>query len=150
MPANTVPIFSLTPNLSAVSITTASANTASAGAGTVGTNMFLAFTAGANGSFVQKVRFMSVASAAGVTGVATVLRIFLSTVNSGSPTAANTFLIGEVSVPAINSANQVNATNFYDFPLNIAIQTGYYILVSQHVAQTTNQNWNAMVFGGNY
>lgn len=93
---------------------------------------------------------MSIASAAATVGVATVLRIFLSTVGSGATTAANTFLIGEISVPAINSDNSVNATNYYDFLLNMAIPSGMFIHVTQHVAQTANQNWIAQAIGGDY
>lgn len=132
-----------------MSIAQASANTSSAGGGTVGTDIFKAFTAGANGSFVQKVRFVSVATAP-TTGVATTLRVFISTVGSGATTAANTFLIGEVSVPAIASDATIAATNYYDFIINQAIPTGSFIHVTQHVAQTANQNWVAVAFGGDY
>lgn len=149
MAANTSPIFSLTPNVGTVTITTASANTSSAGGGTIATDIFKAFTAGANGSFIQRVRFMSVATAP-TTGVATTLRIFLSTVGSGATTAANTFLIGEVSAQAIPSDSTTAATNYYDFPINQAIPTGMFVLVSQHVAQTANQNWVAVCWGGDY
>jgi len=147
--ANTTPIFSLTPNIGRVSIGQASANTSSAGGGTIATDIFKAFTAGANGSFVQKVRFMSVATAP-TTGVATTLRIFLSTVGSGATTAADTFLIGEISVPAIASDATTAATNFYDFIINAAIPSGMFIHITQHVAQTANQNWVAVCFGGDY
>lgn len=150
MPANTSPIFSLTPNVGSVSITTAAANVKSSGAGTLASDIFKAFTAGANGSFIQKLRFMSVASAAAVTGVATTLRVFLSTVGSGSTTAADTFLVGEISVPAISSSHSTNATNYYDLILNMAIPAGMFIHVSQHVAQTANQNWVATAIGGDY
>src|ERR1041385_2452304 len=98
MAANTAPIFSLTPNVSSVTLTTTAANTSSAGGGTVATDIFKVFTTGANGSFVQKIRFMSVASAANTTGVATTLRVFISSVGSGATSAADTFLIGEISV----------------------------------------------------
>jgi hypothetical protein len=149
MAANTSPIFSLTPNVGQVTITQTAANTSSAGGGTVGTDIFKVFTSGANGSFAQRIRFMSVATAP-TTGVATTLRIFLSTVGSGSTTAADTFLIGEISVPAIASDNSTNATNYYDFIVNSALPTGMFILVTQHVAQTANQNWVATAFGGDY
>lgn len=150
MPANTSPIFGLTPNVSSVNITTAAANTSSAGGGTVGTDIFKVFTAGANGSFVQMIRFMSVASAANTTGVATTLRIFYSTVGSGATATGDTHCIGEISVPAIASDNSTNATNYYDFILNKAIPASSFIHVSQHVAQTTNQNWVATAFGSDY
>ena len=149
MPANTAPIFSGVPNVSSVTISQSSANTSSAGAGTVGTDIFKVFTAGANGSFIQSLRFMSVATAP-TTGVATTLRIFLSTVGSGSTTAANTFLIGEISVPAIASDAATAATNFYDFLINKAIPSGMFIHVTQHVAQTANQNWICTAWGGDY
>ncbi len=158
MPANTAPIFSLTPNVGQVKIVTTIAQVKSDGtsAGSGTDIMYSVFASGANGSFVQRVRFNVVASAAAVTSVATTLRVYLSTVNTsvgsaaGATTAANTFCIAEISVPAISASNSTNATNYYDVPLNIAIPTGRWILVSQHVAQTTNQNWQATAFGGDY
>lgn len=153
MPANTAPIFTLTPNIGRVRITTTFAQVKSDGtsAGSGADFMVKAFTAGANGSFIDTVRFYSVASAAATTGVATTLRVYLSTVASpGATTTADTFLLGEISVPAISSSHSTNATNPYDVVIQKAIPAGTYIHVSQHVAQTTNQAWNAMVFGGDY
>ena len=152
MPANTSPIYGLVPNVGFANITTTATLTRSDGVGTVGTNLFKAFTAGANGSFIQKVRFLPVATAAGITTVATTLRVFISTISTGSTTAADTFLIGEVSVPGLTTAaaNATAAVNYYELPLNFAISTGDYIYVGQHVAQTTNQNWLAVVIGSDY
>lgn len=152
MPANTTPIFSLTPNVSSVKITTTAALVRSDGSApnAIGTDQFLAFTTGANGSFIQRVRFIPVSSAAAVNSVATTLRVFLSSVNTGTPTAANTSLLAEISVPLISVANSTNAVTYYEIPLNIQVQADRYILVSQHVAQTTNQSWQATVFGGDY
>lgn len=152
MAANTNPIYALTPNIGDTKITTTSALVRSDGSAVnaIGTDQFLAFTAGLDGSFVQRVRFQTVASAAAVNSVATTLRVFLSSVNTGTPTSTNTNLLAEISVPIISTANATNATTYFEIPLNIAIPTGHYILVSQHVAQTTNQSWQAIVFGGNY
>lgn len=152
MPANTAPIFALTPNVSGVKITTTAALVRSDGsaANAIGTDQFLAFSSGVNGSFIQRVRFIPVASAAAVNSVATTLRVFLSTVNSGTPTASNTNLLAEISVPIISTSNTTNAVLYYEIPLNIAIPANNYILVSQHIAQTTNQSWQAIVFGGDY
>lgn len=149
MPANTSPIFGLTPKIGTANITTTATSTRNDGVGTVGTNLFLTFTAGANGSFIQKIRFFSVASTP-TTGVATVLRAFLATVNTGTLTASDAALLGELSVPAVPSANANNASSYYELPLNFAIPTGTYILVSQHAAQTTNQNWTSMVIASDY
>lgn len=158
MLANTSPIFSLTPNVGTVKIATTSAVVASDGSSTGATIvlMYSAFQSGTNGSFVQRVRFNTVASAAAVNSVATTLRVFITTVNTavgsaaGATTAANTQLLAEISVPLIATANSTNATNYYEVPLNIAIPTGRWIYVAQHVAQTTNQQWQATVFGGDY
>ena len=152
MPANFNPIYALTPNVSSVKITQNSVLVRSDGsaANAIGTDQFLAFTKGASGSFVQRIRFNVVASAAAVTSVATTLRVFLSTINTGTPTAANTNVLAEISVPAISAANSTAASAYYEIPLNMAIPASRYILVSQHVAQTTNQSWQATVFGGDY
>lgn len=153
MAANKSPIFSLTPNVGRARITTTYAQVKSDGtsAGSGADFMVKVFTAGSNGSFIDRIRFFSVASAAATTGVATTLRVYLSTVSApGATTTADTFLVGEVSVPAISSAHSTNATNFYDVVLGFAIPTGTYLHVAQHVAQTTNQAWNAVAIGGDY
>ena len=150
MPANTSPIFGLTPAVSGSNITTTAVVTGSLGTGTtIGTNIFVAFTAGTNGSYIQKVRFMAAANSP-LNSVATVLRVFYSTVNTGTPTTAQIFLLGEISVGALATSNATNATNFYELPLNFAIPPNTYILVGQHTAQTTFQNWQALVIGSNY
>lgn len=149
MPANTSPIYGLTPRIGTANITTTATSTRNDGAGTVGTNLFLTFTAGANGSFIQKIRFFSVASAP-TTGVATVLRAYYSLVGTGTLAATDAALLGELSVPAVPSANATNASSYYDLPLNFAIPAGTFILVAQHAAQTTNQNWTSMVIASDY
>lgn len=152
MAVNNLPIFSLTPNVGRVGITTTNAQVKSDGtsAGSGADIMFKAFTAGVNGSYVDRVKFFSVANAV-TTGVATVLRMYLSTVAApGATTSSDTFLLGEISVPAVASANATNAANSYEFVLGMAIPTGTYIHVSQHTPQTTNQRWNAVVIGGDY
>jgi hypothetical protein len=153
MPANTSPIWSLTPNVGRVGIPTTNAQVKSDGtsAGSGTDLMYKVFTAGANGSYLDRVRFSSVANSASTTGVATTLRVYISTVSApGATTNSDTFLLGEVSVPAISSSHSTNATNYYDCIIECAIPSGCYIHVSQHVAQTTNQRWNAVAFGGDY
>ncbi len=149
MPQNTSPIFGLTPRLSGIDITTTAAAARSDAGVAIGTNQFVAFTSGPSGSYVQKIRFMSIATTP-TTGVATVLRCHYSTVNTGTPTTGQSFLLGEISVGALASANATNATNFYELPLNFAMPANTYLLVSQHAQQTTNQNWEAFVIGSDY
>jgi len=151
MAANFNPIYTLTPNVGVGKIGTTAAHTASSGIGIVDTNLFVAFTAGPSGSFIQRARFNAIASAAAVNTVATTLRVFLSSVNTGTTTSANTSLLVEVSVPGtLSTANSTNSVLYYDIPLNIAVPSTRYILISQHVAQTTNQQWQGTVFGGDY
>lgn len=149
---NNLPIFTKTPNVGFAQIPTANAQVKSDGtsAGTGTDIVYRAFTAGASGSYVDRVRFFSVANAV-TTGQACVLRAYLSTIAApGATTTADTHLIGEISVPAVPSANATNATSPYDIPLGFAIPAGTYIHVSQHAAQTANQLWIAMVLGGDY
>jgi hypothetical protein len=150
MAQNTSPIFGLTPEIQGVNITQTSTQARSDGlVGAIGTAQFLAFTSGPSGSYVQKVRFMSVATTP-TTGIATVLRTHYSTVGTGTPTSGQVFLLGEISVGALASANGTNATNFYELPLNFAMPANTYLLVSQHGAQTANQNWQALVIASDY
>jgi len=147
MAANTAPIFTLAPKFSAVRIT--AANTSSAGGGTVGTDIFLAFSPGTNGSYLQKVRFSLAESTIATASNACVLRVFLSTQSSGSTTASNTWLIQEV-VAATQTPSSTLSGSPIDIPLNFAIPSNYYVLVSASVAPTANTTWNANVFGGDY
>lgn len=155
MAANTAPIYTRVPNIGSANITTTYAQTKSNGTSAASGNDFMvnAFIAGADGSYVDTVRFSSVGNAAGINSVATTLRVYLSDVadpSSTPTTTADTFLLNEISVPIVATSNSTNATNYYEVPINKAIPTGKYIHVSQHVAQTTNQNWQAIVFGGDY
>jgi len=88
MPANTSPIFPLTPNVSWGTLATA--NTAKDGTGTVVT----LFTAGASGSRIDQIKVRALGS-----NVATVLRLFVN--NGVDPTTAtNNSLIHETTIAA--------------------------------------------------
>lgn len=159
MAANTAPIFTITPNVAFVKIATTSAVTTSDGVSTGATTnlLYQVFKAGASGSFVQRIRFNSIANAANITGVATTLRVYISTINTGgangavgATTTANTSVIAEISVPAVVSGNSTNAPVYFEIPLNLQLATTQYLLVGQHVAQTTNQQWQATAIGGDY
>lgn len=88
MPANTNPIFVLTPQ--AVWGTLTTANTAKDGTGTVLT----VFTAGASGSRIEKLVFAPLG-----TNVQTVARVFINN-GQASGVAANNTLIREITIPA--------------------------------------------------
>lgn len=150
MPANTAPIFTLTPNVGRA-VVGASANTNGLGTGTIATDIMLVFTAGANGSWLSKVRFHPAASAAATATTATTLRVFVSTAASGATTGGtNVWLIGEISAAAQTADHSTSATNPLEFPLNFAIPTGQTILVASHVVNSANTAWHATCFGGDY
>jgi hypothetical protein len=149
VPANTNPIFTLTPNVGVVPVT--AANTNSQGSGTIGTDIFKAFTAGASGSFVTRVRWSPTASAAGSNTTATVARVFLSSQTSGATTGGtNTWLLGEITLAAQTADSTASAVYQLELMLNMAIPAGYTILVTNHAAPAANTNWQAMVIGGDY
>lgn len=119
MPANTSPIFPLTPNIGSPFNTILTANTAVDGTGTVAT----CYTAGTNGGFIDSVEFRHLG-----TNVATVARIF---VNNGSTnaTATNNQLIGEVTVGA-NTLSQTAASIPYTIQLKKNVPSGYKINIT--------------------
>lgn len=153
MAANNLQIWTKQGVLGSVGIPTATAQVKNDGtsAGTGTDIMYNLIAGGTDGTYLDRVRFFSVASAAATIGVATVLRVYASTVAApGATTNANTWLIGEASAGAINSSNSINAETPIDVPIGFIIPSGTYVHVSQHVAQTTNQRWNATAIGGNY
>lgn len=148
MAGNSTPQFTKNGKFGSARVT--AANTSSAGGGTIGTDIFLAFTADTdNGSYVERVDWVPIATAATAT-TATVGRVFLSTQTSGATTNANTWLIGEVALPAQNADNASTATNPVSIPVGYRIPAGHAILVTNHAAPAANTNWIANVIAGDY
>lgn len=150
MTANTAPIFSVTPRVSSVRVS--AAQTASDGTGTVGTNVFLAFTPGVDGSYLQRIRFSLSSSSATMTqgaSAAATLRVHIATTNTGTLTTANTFLYQEINAAA-QTPTTTSSSYPIDIPLNFALPSNQYIIVSTSVAPTANTAWVATVIGGDY
>jgi len=124
MAANTSPIYSIAGDVNSVAsnnsglVVGPTANTAQDGSGT----LYKAFTAGANGSYVQKMRFRPVGSPA-----ATVCRIFIS--SSGTTSATATWLYDEITLPAI-TVSQTAASSVFELPLNFALNATYTLWVT--------------------
>ena len=122
MPANTSPIYSIVGDIQSVAsnnsglVVGPTANTALDGSGT----LYKLFTAGANGSYVQKIRFRPVGSPA-----ATVCRVFIS--SSGTTSSTVTWLYDEITLPAV-TLSQTAATSVFELPLNFALPTTPYSL----------------------
>jgi hypothetical protein len=137
MAQNTAPIYTLVPKVNWGSTVITAANTAKDGTGTVTT----IFTAGVNGSFVSRVRFV----AAG-TNVATVARVFLNN-GSTNATAANNIYLDNITLPA-TTLSEVAGQNVYEIPLNIAIPAGYVLNVVLGTAISAGVY--SHVIGGDY
>lgn len=135
MVANTAPIFSEAAHIEWGVVTTA--NTAKDGTGTV----VPVFTAGADGSFLQKI----VVRPKG-TNVASVLRVFL---NNGltNATAGNNTLIHEVGLPATTNS-EVAALAGTEASFNFPIPTGYVVNVT--LGTTVAGGYSVTAIGGDY
>jgi hypothetical protein len=139
MPANTAPIFTLTPEVSWTTNMTV-ANTGNLSAGT----SYAVFTAGANGSYVQKIRFRH--QSTNTNNVATVARVFINN-GSSTGTAANNTIWDEITI-ATNTAVQTAASTNYELPLNFALPAGYIIYCTLGTAVVAGIQ--ATVIGGDY
>jgi hypothetical protein len=124
MPANTSPIYSIVGATDSVAsnesglVVGPTANTSLTGSGT----MYKAFTAGTNGSYVQKMRFRPVGSPA-----ATVCRVFISSSTTTSTTA--TWLYDEITLPAV-TVSQTAASSVFELPINVALDPSYLLYVT--------------------
>ena len=149
MPANTSPIYSIVGHVeSAVSNTAGvmagpTANTSTDGSGT----LIKIFTAGANGSYVQKIRFRPVAASAGSVA-ATVCRVFISSSSTTSTTA--TWLYDEITLPAVTMSNTA-ASSVFELPLNIALNPNYLLYVTFGTSTGTSPSgYSIVTIAGDY
>ncbi len=150
MPANTAPIFALTPNIGLVAVT--AGNTKSDGTGTgIATDIFKALTSGANGTWLSRAIWTPTATAAATNTQATIGRLFLSTKTSGATTGGtDTWALGEVTLALVSADSSTAPTNQIVVALNFAIPTGYTILGTNHAAPAASTAWQLMVIGGDY
>jgi hypothetical protein len=129
------PQYTTTPNVSADTETTA--NNVYDGTGTVGT----CFTAGASGSFVGFIKLKPLG-----TNVASVGRFWINN-GSTNATAANNFLIAEVTLPATTASANASLQEL-SVPINFALPAGYKI--NWALGTTVAAGWQATGVGGNY
>jgi len=145
MAANTAPIYSIAGDVTSVAANNSglvvgpTANTALDGSGT----LYKAFTAGANGSYVQKIRFRPVGSPA-----ATVCRVFIS--SSTSTSATNTWLYDEITLPAV-TLSQTAASSVFELPLNFALPANYLLYVTFGTSTgSTGTGYSVVTIAGDY
>lgn len=101
----------------------------------------LVFTAGADGSYIERLRFK-----AGGTNVATVARIYINN-GSANTTATNNVFYGEATLPATTASATV-ATAEIDYFMNLAIPGGFRIYVG--LATAVAAGWVVTPVAGNY
>lgn len=144
MPANVNPIYTKTPDVASDGGTTNSTTLTSAANDFTGVsaNYALNHTAGANGSYVKKLRFKARGS-----NVATVARIFLN--NGSTPgTGSNNRFFGEIALPATSaSANNLTGADI-DYPMEIAIPNGWRVYVG--IATAVAGGWDVTAVAGQY
>lgn len=150
MAGNTNPIYTKVGDINGV-VVGASALATSDGTATIGTGLYLVYTADAtNGSFVQKITFIPVATAAATNTNATVIRVYVSSITSGSATPSNTWNIGELSAPVQSAANSTTAVNPLVMSLGFMLPPSYTILASSHAVNAASTSWIGSVFAGKY
>lgn len=142
MPANTSPIFVLTPNMPTARL--AAANTGSDGSGT----MYQLVAAGVNGTRVDAVRFRNSQTAVAAS-TAMVHRIFYSpTTTTGSGTSR---LVGEVATAtATRTAAVVGASSIYVFDQPLIMASGSVLSVCQSAYAGVQDQFDAQAFAGDY
>jgi hypothetical protein len=138
MAANTSPIFSIAGEAQWITATGAN-NTGDLASGTI----YLAFTGGTNGSYVQKIRFRHT----GANAAAVVARVWIN--NGGATgTAANNTLFDEITIAA-NATFTTNAASInYELPLGFALPAGYRIYVT--IGAAASGGIACTVIGGDY
>lgn len=136
MPANTAPIFPLTPKLAFGKLT--AANTAVDGTGTTA----VIFTAGAFGARVDKIKARALGS-----NVASVARVFLNN-GASSATPGNNTLVGEIDLPATTASNAASLGPDIELALDLAIPATWTVLVC--IGTAVSAGWQFTAIGGDY
>lgn len=143
MAASTTPIFCSTPDVSTNGTTGMSQAVTAAAADYTGisANYVLVHTAGANGSYVERIR----CKASG-TNVAAVARVFFNN-GSAQGTATNNAFFGEIALPA-TTASTTGATPDIDYALGVRLPAGFTIYVGLGAAVAAG--WTFVAIGGQY
>ena len=151
MPGNIDPIYSKASDYQGGGLITTAATTVYDISGTIGTDIYKIFTADAtNGGFVQKVRFKYAANGT-TTSNAAVLRIWISSVASGTPTiGTQAWFYDEIAVPATGALTTTGTIPVYEVPFGFALPAGYTILVKITVSQSASTGYLASVIAGKY
>ena len=138
MAANVQPIYTRVPDIQwGTSSVLASNTTKDLTTGTI----YPVFTAGTDGSFVQRIRFRALG-----TNVVTVGRVWI---NNGltTGTAANNTLWDEITLNA-TTGTETAALGTQELPLNIGLPPGYILYVT--LGTVVVSGFDVTVIGGDY
>jgi hypothetical protein len=145
MAANTSPIYSIAGDVTSVAanntglVVGPTANTAQDGSGT----LYKMFTAGANGSYIQKVRFRPVGAPA-----STVARVFISSSSTTSSTV--TWLYDEITLPSV-TLTQTAASSVFELPMNFALPANYLLYITFGTSTgSTGTGYSVVTIAGDY
>jgi hypothetical protein len=149
MPANIDPIFSQAPDIQGKLVVTAPSvvyNTS----GTIGTDIYAVWIADAtNGGYIQKLR-VKYSGNNTTTSNAAVLKIWISSVSTGTPTTSQAYLYDEIALPATGALSTTTTSAVYEIPMGIALPAGYAVLAVITVTQPANFGWFVTGIGGKY
>lgn len=149
MPANTTPIFTNLPDIQWLPLNNGATVVSAALTGTGQTaydgttGSLLVFTAGANGSFVQKL-----VCEAGGTNAVSVLRIFVNNGTANTNASANSLYM-QYSLPASTASNTVS-TNHVEIPLALQLPATYRLYVNLGAAANLASGWYITTVAGDY
>lgn len=133
MPANTTPIFALTPVIGTATLTSPTAVTSRANI-TGTTNLTLLDTASTNGTRIDQIYIR-----AKETTVAGSIFIWI---HNGT----TSFLFDEFIVTAVTASNTAEAFNTFKSYSNLVVPSGS----SLYVSSTIDQDFNVFAFGGDF
>lgn len=145
MPANTVPIFPVTPKIQWGTVLTADATASKNHDGTAAGAVLL-FTAGPNGSRIDEIKALPLG-----TNVASALRIFI---NNGQPntTAANNTVYSDTSLPASTINEATGQTEVIVRQPNdnrsLVLPPNYKLYAT--IGTTVAAGWEVVVQGGDF
>lgn len=144
MPANTDPLYALTPSVSTDGAGTMSQGVTAAAADYDGTsaNYVLVFTAGPNGAVLERIR----AKAKG-TNVTAVARVFVNNGTGAHTTASNNTFVDELDLPA-TAASTTASTPAVDRAYNWKLEAGQEVYVGLGAAVAAG--WVFTAFGAHY
>ena len=148
MPANTTPIFTVTPKMSWGTINPvgllAVTGTASGAFDGTNSNVTLVYTAGANGGFVQKL----ILESGGTNSTASVARLWVNNGTANTAASANS-LIMQYALP-VTTVSTTTATAHIEIPLMYQIPAGYRIYLAISSSANLGAGWYHSIVAGDY